>query len=297
MEKRNETFMTKCKMNDDAFMGYTHALSAAAALMFILAFAPGFFTFILGTTQFAVITMFILVAVGASSLPDLDNTASRAKSDLGIVGEILSSFFRSSAVFIQTVIRTRRDTVTPNPHRGFWHTIPAALLVGGVIYLGTRIGGSIKLPLLEAEITFGTIFAFLTAFMLIDLTLSNVTKKFFDKIEKKSLLGDFTSFVVAAIITLFLVNAMPEGTDFWWMGVAIAGGMVVHIFGDAFTTAGVPILFPLSGFIKGKFWWNTRFLPIKAGGVVENKVFIPLFIILIVAASIKIIFDVSNDLL
>jgi hypothetical protein len=41
----------------------------------------------------------------------------------------------------------------------------------------------------------------------------------------------------------------------------------------------VPVLFPIP--IKGHLWWHVRLLPIKAGGVIENFVFIPFFIIVI----------------
>ena len=276
---------------DFGFMGVTHALSVLAASLMLIAFIPDFVSKVLNTSHAAVLALFVITAIGAGNLPDLDNTTSRAKSDLGPFGSFLSVIFRSTSTIFQTTIRTKRDDPTPNPHRGAWHTIPAAVLLGVLIWLGTRLPGDIKVPLI-GETTWGGIFALVMAFTLTHLMLSTLAKKMMDKVKKSNAIGEIIAILISFATAFSLMRMIPEGTDFWWLGIAVAFGMTIHILGDCFTTSGAPILFPLSGFIKGKFWWNTRFLPIKAGGPFENYVFVPVFIIFSIIGAGKILLGV-----
>lgn len=278
---------------DFAFMGVTHALSVLGVALMLIGFAPDLMSKVLTTSHGAVLAIFVLTAIGAGNLPDLDNTQSRAKNDLGPAGAILSVIFRSTSTILQTTIRTKRDDPNPNPHRGAWHTIPAALLLGFLVLLGTRIPGKVALPLI-GETTWGGVFGIFIAFVLTHLTLSTLAKKGMDKIKKSNAVGEIIAIAVSVTLTLTLMAMIPTGTGFLWLGVAVAFGMTIHILGDCFTTAGAPIFFPLSGFIKGKFWWTTRFLPIKAGGPFESYVFVPIFTLLAIIGSAKIIFGIIN---
>lgn len=271
-------------------MGYTHALSALGITMMCLAFIPGFITNFVGTGDVWILTMFVLGCIGASMIPDLDNTTSRAKNDLGIFGTGLSFVFRISSNIIQTMLRTKRDDPEPNPHRGFWHTIPAALLLGFLVYLGTLTGGKVTLPL-YGEMTWGTVFAMFVVSVLTYLTLSTLFKEFMDKIRKSQVVGELMAFAVALLVSLVLFYNIPKELSFWWLGASVAFGMFIHVFGDCFTTAGAPILFPLSYFIKNKFWWTTRFTKIKAGGPTEKLLFVPIFAIMTCVAFVKIALD------
>lgn len=273
---------------DHGFMGYTHALSALSIVCLIIAFTPTTLGSVLRTGHVWVFIAFGLAATGAVLIPDLDNTSSRAKSDLGPFGVLLSGVFRVTSTILQTTIRTKRDDPDPNPHRGAWHTIPACLLLGGGTWLLTRIGGKVAIPSL-GEVPWGTVIAILIIAVLTHLALSTIMKGFMDKLKKSTIIGEAIALGLSLAISVLLVLNIPHDTDFWWLGVAVAFGSFVHVLGDCFTTAGAPILFPLSGFIKGKFWWTTRFLPIKAGGPVENYVFVPLFIVGIVVAVVKIV--------
>lgn len=276
--------------SDRAFMGTTHALSGFSVLLAIVAFFPGFAEWA-GFTTVAVVILAALVTTGFSLIPDLDNSASTAKGAFGLLGDALSFLFVNSAILIQTLIRTRRDDATPNPHRGFWHTIPAALLLGGLVLLATSIPGSITLPL-YGEVTISWLVALLLAMLSIHLAFAGLFGKAIKKVKRSGgLFGDLAAFGLALVTAAVLFWFIPHDASFWWLGVAAALGVVIHILGDAFTTAGVPILFPLSYFIHKKFWWNTRFLPIKAGGPVENFVFMPLFALLGVAALVKVVMD------
>lgn len=274
--------------NDKAFMGYTHALSGVAVAMALIAFLPELLGQILMTTSVWVFVQFVFATTGAAMIPDLDNSQSRAKNDLGPFGVVLSAVFRTSSAIIQTTIRTKRDDPEPNPHRGFWHTIPAALLLGFLVYLGTRMGGEISVPLLGTT-TWGTLFALFITFVLMHLTLSTLAKEFMDKVKKSNATGEIIAIAISLILSTILFINLPTDIDFWWLGVSVAFGMFVHIVGDLNTTSGVPILFPASALIKGKFWWTTRLTKMKAGGAAEKMLVVPLLTIIIVVSFVKIV--------
>lgn len=273
-------------------MGATHALSATAILLGLVAFLPGFMEWA-GLTSLALIVLAVLVATGGSLIPDLDNSASSAKSALGIFGHALSVFFIASSKVIQTLVRTRRDDPDPNPHRGFWHTIPAALLIGVVTLLLTQIPGKVSVPMF-GEVTVSWLVALFITAVCTHLALAGLFSSAVKKIRKSSVVGELVAFVVSFGITLAVFWFVPHEGNYWWLAVAITLGVLIHIFGDAFTTAGVPLLFPLSGFIKGKFWWTTRFTPMKAGGVAEKFVVIPICALLTAVAFVKICMDLFN---
>lgn len=259
------------KCSDRAFMGTTHALSAIAAALAIVFLAPNFVYSFLGSSNAWVIVLSVAVATGSVSIPDLDNTTSTSKNSLGLLGTVLSYFFRGSSRFLQTVIRTKRDDPSPNPHRGAWHTIPAALLLGGLTFWGTTNTQVVTLPLIN-QITVGKLFALFITFLMVHLALSGAAKDFMKKIKKTAFVGEFMAFAFSLGLTSVIFVNLPAGLNFWWLGVAVAFGMIVHVVGDTFTTAGTPILFPLSAVLKGKFWWTTRLTSLKVGHETEKLI-------------------------
>lgn len=283
----NEKLETRT-CSDRAFMGTTHALSAVAAFLAIVYFAPDFVSKALGSNDPWVLILSIVVAAGASLVPDLDNTASTSKSSLGMLGTALSYIFRGSSRFIQTVVRTKRDDPTPNPHRGAWHTIPSALLLGYLTFLGTGLTKVITVPIL-GEVTWGTVFALLITFLMVHMALSGLAKKQMKKIKKTAIIGEALSFAVSLAFTVLIFINLPDDLNFWWLGISVAFGCFIHILGDTFTTAGTPILFPLSAVLKGKFWWTTRFTKMKVGEQTEKLIF-GVFFFASVVFAILIIF-------
>lgn len=285
----------KCRHQDNAFMGATHALSAVAVSLLLIAFIPkDMLVNFLNTDSVLAVLLCVFVAVGASLLPDLDNTTSTSINALGVVGKGLSVFFRTTSAFIQTTIRLPRDDSQPNPHRGFYHTIPASAGIGFLAYLATTIGGSINLPFI-GEMKYGNLIALIIIWINIHLSFYGLFKPFMKKIEKKSgILGDAGVFVFSFFIVYTFFSLLPTDLNFWWVGVGIAVGMIIHILGDSCTTAGVPILFPLP--YKGKLWWNVRILPvkIKAGGPIENYVMVPFFAVLSIISIVFIFINYGN---
>lgn len=275
--------------SDKAFMGSTHALSALAVLLGLVAFVPGF-TAWAGLTNVALVVLAALVVTGFSLVPDLDNSSSSAKSALGVFGHGLSFLFIHSSRFIQTVIRTRRDDADPDPHRGFWHTIPAALLLGLGTLLLTQIPGELSIPV-YGEVSWSWLMAFFICAVSVHLALAGLFTSFVKKVRKSSIVGELVAFVLSLLVTFSVFWFVPQDENYWWLAVAATLGVIVHILGDAFTTAGVPLLFPLSGWLKGKFWWTTRFTPMKAGGTGEKYIVIPLLALITIVALVKIIIE------
>lgn len=272
--------------SDCGFMGPTHALSAVAAFLVLVAFFPDKTFSMFGTSNIWALVLAIAVTAGASLVPDLDNTNSTSKSSLGLLGDALSVFFRTSSAFIQTVIRLPRDDSTPNPHRGFYHTILACLILGGLVYLGTTITAEINLPVLGAT-TWGMIFAVVIAWLNIHMAMAGLAKASVKRMKNKAgIFGELVAFLFSFGLTAMIFYQLPVDMDFWWLGVSVAFGCFIHNMGDCCTTAGCPILFPLP--IKGKLWYTIRFLPIKAGGVIENVVFVPVFSLICVISFLKI---------
>lgn len=269
-------------------MGRTHVTSAIALFLACFAFLPAFSKQLLGTENLWLITMAAVAAAGGSLLPDLDNTSSTARNSLGPVGHIVSEAIRALSVFLQTFIRTSRDDAEPNPHRGAAHTIPAAILFGGGAIALTKIGGEVKLPVLGVT-PWGDVAAILVIFAMLHLALSGLVKPLMKQIGNSSPIGELASFGLSLAISVLLYIQAPNNAGYWWLGVSIAFGVFIHILGDCFTTAGAPILFPISALFKGKFWWNTRFTSIKAGGVTESVLFVPLFILLALISSLRLL--------
>lgn len=274
LKMRREHHITSAR--DRGFMGPTHALSGFALILFLVAFVPGFVEWA-GLTSAVTVVLASVVIAGAALLPDLDNTQSTARNSMGIIGLGLSNVFRSSSKLIQLAVRTPRDDKDPDPHRGFWHTIPAALILGLLTLALTGITALVPLPF--GEVTVGWIGAFVVTFVCIRLAFAGLFTRVIKKALKGTKAGDTVALVAALILSVGIFWLLPKDESFWWLSVVVALGAIIHILGDAFTTAGVPLFFPLSGFIKGKFWWKTRFLPIKAGGIVENYIFVPVFLI------------------
>lgn len=271
---------------DGGFMGTTHALSAVAAFLGVVAFLPEHVFSAFGTSNIWVLVLAIAVTAGASLIPDLDNTNSTSKSSLGVLGDALSVFFRTTSAIIQTTIRLKRDDSTPNPHRGFYHTIPACLILGGMVFWGTTNQTPITFPGIGA-ITLGVVFAMVITWLNIHMAMAGLAKASVRKLKKKAgIFGELAAFVVSFSLTYLIFYQLPTDLNFWWLGVSVAFGCFIHILGDCFTTSGNPILFPFP--IKGKLWYTLRFLPIKAGGVVENVIFVPVFGIICIISFIKI---------
>lgn len=267
--------------SDKGLMGPTHALSAVAfALLFTWLASDFMFEKILESSDIVVFISAMIIIVGASLMPDLDATNSTSINVLGIVGTILSKAMRGLSAIIQNIIKGPYDK-SSDPHRGFWHTLVSAFLVGALFSALT----SINIELFAIKDTPITIATFIVMFLLyisIQLSLASLFNK------KKGKIGKLGTTVGAIVISFILVYLLPSNINYYWVGGAVTFGWIAHLLGDMMTVSGVPILFPLK--FKGKRWWDFRLpLGIKAGGFIEKAILIPIFIIIILISLYNIV--------
>lgn len=253
------------KPGEWALMGPAHAISGSAAAVLAIGLLMFFQNSLMESlfhSSVVFVLFFVVVATGGALSNDLDNSRSTVNSSLGFVGAILSSLFRASSLLIQSVIRTSKDDSTPDPHRGFWHTVVGAITLGAIAY------GLSSIPL-EAfmfngeSVTFGAIFFFIFSVVMIHLFFAGIAKSRIKKIKDIPIVGELLVFVLSISTALVFILLLPEDAALC-LGVAIAFGATMHILGDALTVSGVPIFFPLPVINRKKFWWKTRFAKFQA---------------------------------
>lgn len=278
--------MLRERMKSDAgLMGPTHALSAVAFALLATWLASEFmFDTVLQSRDFIVFISAIIIIIGSALMPDLDAVKSTSINVLGFIGAGLSTAMRGFSSIVQGVIKGPYDK-SSDPHRGFWHTLVSAFLVGGLFAGLTSINVEV-FTFRDNSITVATLIVLLIIYISIKLALASLFKSFYNK--NKSSTGKLGMTVGAFAISVILVILLPSNIDYTWVGGAVTFGWIAHLLGDMMTVSGVPILFPLK--IKGKRWWDIRLpLGIKAGGFIETAVLIPMFSIIIIISLWNII--------
>lgn len=275
------------KLKSDAgFLGHTHALSAVAVWLLLIAFFPNFaFNTILGTKDLSVLLISIIVVTGFSLFPDFDNVKSTAISTLGVIGVAISKFMRSTSVAVYMASRTRRDAPTADPHRGFWHTLASAFLMGFIVFITTSI--NIPIPIMGTNVSLSFLIATLWIYVCLKVGISGLFAKFTRKMKKEMFHIKLGIDIASIAIIVLLLLIAPKNISYSWMAYSAILGYSIHILGDTMTVAGTPLLWPYVN--KGKRWWTYRFFKIKAGGTTENLIFLPLFAVIIVLSLLKII--------
>ena len=274
--------------SDSGLMGPSHALSSIAIIFLLTAlFGEFMFNSILGSSDAILFFTVVIIAVGASVMPDLDASRSTSISVLGFVGVSLSKAMRAFSKMVQSTLRTKYDSKDPDPHRGFWHTILAAFLAGLLVFSLT----SIKVQIFEVmgkPVNFSMLVVVFIIFMSIKLLTAALLKNIKQK-QKKSMLINIVVNILSLGLAIGLTIASPSGQDFRWVAAAITLGWLCHLVGDMMTVAGVPILAPFIK-VKGKRWWNFRFpLGIKAGGWVEMSILNPIFLVIAIICGIMVV--------
>ena len=259
------------------FMGVTHALSAVTVAGVAIGLFPRVVTNLWDAPTLALLVGFVASVAGWSMVPDLDNTSARAISDLGPVGKVLSSLFRESSSFVQGVTATkydRRSNNFPDPHRGLWHTLVGALIVGGLVWLAVSAAvGSVTVW--GVNVGVGALAASLFVGVSFHLAVSSLFKRAADRVKRGlGFLGDVVAFLLS-LVAGFAVVWVGSGQSLVWVPVAAVVGMLIHDLGDTCTTSGTPLFAPLVK-IRGKRWYSIRLSSIKAGGEVETHGIAPL---------------------
>ena len=289
------TLKTKIK-KDNGFSGYLHAITGVllVSVFFLVMVITGWGNLYISISYLGLIIAFALAWIGATLYPDLDNSRSTSHSALGLVGTGLSFVARGSSVIVQTVVRTSRDESSPNPHRGFWHTPFSTILVGLGVWALTLLPQQIPLAIL-GTVTLGQIFATIILAVMILFLLTALVANKMRKIRKMAIGGELIAFAIALVVAIALMYFIPSNLGYAWLGVAIAAGGTTHIIGDTFTKDGPPFWFPLTGFVKKKFWWKTRFARLTSGAKeVEKTISIACTVLSVIIIAITIFLAVTQ---
>lgn len=286
--------MYKRLKSDRGFMGPTHALSAVSLFLLITWLASDLiFGSLLNSKDLAVYITSLIVVIGAALMPDLDGIQSTSMSTLGLIGRLLSKFMRFTSLSIQNTFKTKFDKPVSDPHRGFWHTAIAAVLVGFLVSLLTRITTPVPIVIMSKTVTIGMIVTCMIVFISIQLTMSSLFNSYYKKIKKGNPMGKLIVVISSLLVSILMIVTLPESVNYKWVGYSVMIGWLIHIFGDLFTVAGVPVLFPLKR--KGKRWWDYRFpFKIKAGGPIEYGIITPLLFIIAIVSLVSIIPIILN---
>lgn len=272
--------------DESGFMGLTHSLSALTLYLLIIVLLPELILKNMLHNSPIVLFGSLVVVAGAALLPDLDNTRSTALSVMGFIGQILSTVMRSISVAVYMVSRGKLDDDSPNPHRGFWHTIVASFVVGLIVFLTTKI--TYQVTFLDRKMTIGFLFAVFWIFICSELALAALFSSFAKKIKKEPLFGPILIILFGLSVSLAILFLAPSTIDYSWISWAMTIGYILHIIGDTFTVSGTPILWPLNH--KGKRWWSYRLAKIHAGSAFELTVIAPLFALTTIALLVKVVF-------
>jgi len=269
---------------DYGFMGPTHAVSAIAFYLILALFFKNFLINLGISNNLLILVFSSIVIAGAALIPDLDNTQSTAMSVLGIFGEFVSNIMRTIAKIIYDLTKSKYDNSSSNPHRGFWHTILAGILLGILIKLSLNLNINLPIKIFTIE-KINDLFAFVWVFFTVQLAMSSLFNSFIKK-YKNLITGKILLLLLGTIITASLIYF---NNDYSWIPVSISLGYVFHIIGDAMTAQGVPLLFPIK--FKGKRWFNHRIMKIHAGSDLEKMFIYPLFISIIVICLVLLFFN------
>lgn len=273
--------------SDKGLMGRTHALSALAVFLMLTAFFTNFvFDRILQTNNLLIYFSGMLVCIGIAMWPDFDNTKSTAISTFGVVGTAISKGMRAIAVFIYSLVHSRHDDPTPNPHRSFWHTLASAFLLGILILITTSLPFVVTIPVIDKPVKIGFIFAVLWVYASFKLALAGLLGDYLKK-NKSFVYSVFTEIVVL-LFSISVLLLAPGDLDYKWLAYSAILGYSIHILGDTMTKAGTPLFWPIKH--NGKRWYDYRIFGFKAGGSVEKIIVIPSLVIISVLSVLKIFY-------
>lgn len=214
-------------------MGTSHAASGALGWMLIVPAVAGIAA---APVEGKVLVAGTIVTAGAALLPDLDHPKSTIAYTLGPVTHALA----------------RGVNLVSGGHRQGTHSILFAVLMGVLTQIAAQL----------SDVAALIIFWCMAALAIKALHLTPPGKSH----NVKSVFV-----VLEATALAYAVNVFMPG-DWWWLGIAVALGCLLHLGGDCLTPEGVPYFYP----------WKKRFsIPIisHTGNALETKVLAPLMIL------------------
>ena len=256
-------------------MGKSHAMSGSAIALTGAALSIG--PIAVGQQDLAVILLYTSVFIGGALWCDWDSNSATVVHAFGAFGKMIHELVNAIGLFVYNLTKSKRDEVKNNGHRTFFHTPIAAILTGAIISGLVSIPGHVALW--GKHFTIGQVIALFIMWAFLHVGVTAIFEKTVKKAKKR--LGVYLIMAISLVVTGVVSFFLPENDQYWWLGLAAGGGMLVHILGDLPTKMGVPFLWPIK--IRGKRWYDISipsFMRFKAGGSFEQAVLFPLFLVI-----------------
>lgn len=244
-------------------MGHSHAVSGA---MVWLAGCTGLAALGAPATPWHVLAGTVVCA-GAALLPDLDTRQSTVAHAAGPVTWVLAASFGELAQIVHRATKTRRDRPNGDGHRALTHTVPFAVFMGALASVACAFGGRGPVAVILG--------------LMVALGMRGLTGA-----KRRARHASILVAVAAALAALWLLPT----SGWWWMGIPIAVGCLVHDLGDATTNTGCPLLWPL--LVRGQRWYlvgTPRRIRYRVGSEFEMRRLLPIMSGLAVAAGFGVV--------
>ncbi len=278
-----------------AWMGTTHTLLSLCTMAVCMMLPFDFFQSTFGVLKkdplLFIVSMIVLV--GAALLPDLDNPVSTAGATLGLLGDMMALFMRSTASIVWNILHTKRDYRPKDWHRYLWHTPIIGIsfillfyftLPSGEYTIITNISNSIKVGQFGYFLQTNAILVlYIFLIFMAVLVGSNAVLR---QLRKFGSIPNGVEYILPILVLVYI--GFANYTQLRILGVMFGSGYLMHCLQDAVTDTGVPLLFPIP--INGQFWKKIVFPFAPSTGGVFNKVldfvaFIGCIILFILAFS------------
>ncbi|GAB2927797.1 metal-dependent hydrolase [Streptomyces mayteni] len=254
-------------------MGPAHSLSGAMVWLGIGAAAAAADN----PMPWPVLVVGTLICAGAALAPDLDQKSATISRAFGPASKLLAGVIDKLSESVYNATRGKGERRRTGGHRTLTHTWIWAVLVGAGFSL--------------AAIAWGRWAVLVTLFIHMVLAVEGLLWRM-ARVSSDVLvwlLGATSAWLLAAVLDEpgNGANWLFEDEPYMWLGVPIVVGSIVHTIGDSLTISGCPMLWPLP--IAGRRWYplgTPSFMRFRAGAWVENKVLMPVFMVIAAASGI-----------
>lgn len=228
-------------------MGRSHAISGAVVWLAGCATASA----LGGDPAAATIVVGAVTTAGAALLPDIDHPGSTVARSLGPLTRLVAYGTNVGATALRDA--TCGCCTRKGGHRAITHTLAFALAAGLLVSLLGWAGGQ-------------------TAALIVVGAMAALSVRCMFRRRSRGAFGAFGAGLVAAAAAAFL----PGPAGWWWIGVPVGLGCLIHTGGDALTFSRVPLLWPLR--LRGCRWapvgmWGP--LRFRTGSGVELWLVVP----------------------
>ncbi|KAB1930648.1 metal-dependent hydrolase [Micromonospora sp. ALFpr18c] len=246
-------FVSAVEGCDAAVMGRSHALSGAVVWLGGCALAAG-----LGARPaVGAVVVGAAVTAGGALLPDVDHPGSVVARSLGPLTRLIARGAAAGAAALRTA--SCGCCAGRGGHRAVTHTFVFAVTAGLLVSLLCWVGGDVA--------------AAVVAGMAAALAVRGVLRR-----RTRGAYGAAGSGLLVGLMAAALPGPVA---GWWWVGLPLGLGCLVHSLGDALTFSRVPLLWPIR--IRGCRWaplgmWAP--LRFRTGSAAELLLVVPALMLL-----------------